>query len=76
VPAEELPRLGERFWRSGRTARESGTGLGVSIAKSLMERHGGRLAMSSTADRGLQVRLLIPLETVTDELEAQGSVRR
>jgi signal transduction histidine kinase len=72
VPAEELPHLAERFWRSGRTAGESGSGLGMSIAKALLERHGGALEMESTRDRGLRVRLLVP-ETTMGDAEASAA---
>jgi len=62
VPAEDLPKVVDRFWRSAGTARETGTGLGMSIAKTLLERHGGRLDIGTTDDRGLRVSLRVPLE--------------
>jgi len=62
VAAEELPKVVDRFWRSAGTARETGTGLGMSIAKTLLERHGGRLDVATTDDRGLRVSLRVPLE--------------
>jgi K+-sensing histidine kinase KdpD len=62
VPAEDLPKVVDRFWRSAGTARETGTGLGMSIAKTLLERHGGRLDVATTPDRGLRVSLRVPLE--------------
>jgi signal transduction histidine kinase len=62
VSVEELPKVVDRFWRSAGTARETGTGLGMSIAKTLLERHGGRLDVAATDDRGLRVSLRVPLE--------------
>ena len=90
VPAEDLPKVVDRFWRSAGTARETGSGLGMSIAKTLLERHGGRLDVAATDDRGLRVCLRVPLEAPTDpvppenanlspddeHLEGQGLVRR
>jgi signal transduction histidine kinase len=61
VPEADLPRVVDRFWRSD-AARSSGTGLGMSIAKTLLERHGGRLEVATTADRGLRVTLHLPGE--------------
>lgn len=44
VEAEDVPRLFERFYRMDRTrGRASGSGLGLSIAREIAERHGGRL---------------------------------
>ncbi len=62
VSAEDLPKVVDRFWRSSGTARETGSGLGMSIAKTLLERHGGRLDVGTTDDRGLRVSLRVPLE--------------
>jgi signal transduction histidine kinase len=64
VAAEELPKVVDRFWRAAGTAREAGTGLGMSIAKTLIERHGGRLDVATTNDRGLRVTLRVPLHAV------------
>jgi signal transduction histidine kinase len=62
VSAEDLPKVVDRFWRSAEAARETGSGLGMSIAKTLLERHGGRLDIGTTDDRGLRVSLRVPLE--------------
>jgi signal transduction histidine kinase len=42
VPPDELPHLFQRYWR-GSTAQYKGTGLGLTIAKGLVEAHGGRI---------------------------------
>ena len=75
VPAEELPKVVDRFWRSAGTARETGTGLGMSIARTLLERHGGRLDVATTEDRGLRVSLRVPLEAPAPGAQGtQGSL--
>jgi signal transduction histidine kinase len=76
VPVEDLPRVVDRFWRSSGTAREAGTGLGMSIAKTLLERHGGRLDVATTPDRGLRVSLRVPQEPTAADADAQGLLRR
>ncbi|MBT0773857.1 HAMP domain-containing histidine kinase [Kineosporia sp. J2-2] len=61
VPADDLDRVADRFWRADGAAQE-GTGLGMSIAKTLMERHQGTLEVMPGAERGLRVRLWLPPE--------------
>jgi signal transduction histidine kinase len=50
IPAEDLPRLFERFWRGDRKA--PGAGLGLSIASGLVRAHGSNLQVESRAGRG------------------------
>lgn len=54
IAAEHLPRLTERFYRVDRArARASGgSGLGLSIVKHGLQRHGGRLEITSVEGRG------------------------
>lgn len=59
VSAEDLPRVADRFWRADGDAQE-GTGLGMSIAKTLMERHDGTLEVQTGDGSGLRVRLWLP----------------
>lgn len=44
------------------TTKESGTGLGMAIARSVVEQHGGRIEIRSQIGRGTQVRVLLPTE--------------
>lgn len=63
IPAAEIPRLGERFYRIDKTrSREmGGTGLGLSIVKHLMSAHGGRMTIASAVGKGTTVSLYFPL---------------
>jgi two-component system phosphate regulon sensor histidine kinase PhoR len=62
IAAEHLPRLTERFYRVDRSrSRESGgTGLGLAIVKHVMQRHGGRLQISSELGQGSCFKLVFP----------------
>lgn len=57
IPPDELGRVFDRFWRSDRTRSSSGSqgasfGLGLSIAKSIAEEHGGKISVASDAASG------------------------
>jgi two-component system phosphate regulon sensor histidine kinase PhoR len=62
VPAQDLPRLSERFFRvdKARSRELGGTGLGLAIVKHIMQAHGGALAISSTIGHGTTVRVFMP----------------
>jgi two-component system phosphate regulon sensor histidine kinase PhoR len=54
IAAEHLPRLTERFYRvdRARARAKGGSGLGLSIVKHALQRHGGRLEVASEEGRG------------------------
>ena len=62
IAPEHLPRLTERFYRvdSGRSRAIGGTGLGLSLVKHIVERHRGRLDISSEVGRGTTITVLLP----------------
>jgi two-component system OmpR family sensor kinase len=62
IPAEEVPLIFDRFYkaRSGRRAGSNGSGLGLSIVKAIVERHGGRVWASSLVGRGTTIGLEFP----------------
>lgn len=60
IAAEDLPFVTVPFFR-GRHAH-GGHGLGLAIARAIVERRGGQLSLSSTPGRGTVVRVLLPLQ--------------
>ncbi len=63
IPAEQIPRLTERFYRvdSARSRSLGGTGLGLAIVKHVVERHRGRLEIESSEGVGTTLRVRLPL---------------
>ena len=64
ISPEEQPLLFERFFRSSRATENAipGTGLGLTITKAIVERHGGRITLESREDAGTAVHVEIPTE--------------
>ncbi|AGP30135.1 sensor histidine kinase [Corynebacterium terpenotabidum] len=62
IPAEDLPHLFERFYRAdvSRARSSGGSGLGLSIVKSLVEAHGGTITVESAPGEGTTFHLCLP----------------
>jgi signal transduction histidine kinase len=61
IPAEDLPHIFERYYR-GHEARGTGFGLGLAIACSIVESHGGRIRVESMVGKGSTFTVTLPLE--------------
>ena len=60
IPADEVPRLKERFYRASTAGDAQGTGLGLAITEEIVERHGGRLEVESRVGAGSTFRIRLP----------------
>jgi len=60
IPAEDLPRIFDRFFRGQQAAQISGSGIGLAVAAELVKAHGGRLAAASEVGQGTQLTLSLP----------------
>jgi two-component system sensor histidine kinase GlrK len=58
IPAEELPRVFERYWKT--RGPRGGTGLGLAIVKSIVEAHGGRVGAESQVGWGSRFTVRLP----------------
>jgi signal transduction histidine kinase len=67
IPARELPRIFERFYQveTHLTRRYGGMGLGLSVAKAMIELHGGRIWAESQG-RGSKFTFLLPVNLGVD----------
>lgn len=61
----DLPRIGQRFYRTdkARARADGGAGLGLAIASAIIEAHGGRLWLESRKDHGTTVNFTLPAAT-------------
>lgn len=60
LSAEELERIGDRFWRSSRHQNISGSGLGLSITRALLTAGGASITYERNEPRGLRVVITVP----------------
>ncbi|MCC5808531.1 MAG: PAS domain-containing protein [Opitutales bacterium] len=62
IPAADLARVFERFYRveKGRSRESGGTGLGLAIVKHIVQLHGGRVDVASTPGKGTHFRCYFP----------------
>jgi two-component system sensor histidine kinase BaeS len=60
IPADELPRIFDRFWRGRQASAVSGSGIGLAIAAELAQAHGGQLTATSQPGQGTQLTLTLP----------------
>ncbi len=64
IAADQIPHLTRRFYRTdpGRSRASGGTGLGLAIVKHIVERHRGRLDITSEVGKGTRAVVRIPRE--------------
>ena len=63
IARKDLSRVFERFYRGGNVT-VSGSGLGLPIAKRIVESHGGRIEVRSTVGTGTEVDVTLPISRV------------
>jgi two-component system, OmpR family, sensor kinase len=59
VPADDLPRLFDRFYRANAPARRPGSGLGLAIVAEIAAAHGGTARASQNQPRGLSIAITV-----------------
>jgi len=73
IPEEDMPYIFDRFYRgdASRGTKKGGSGLGLSIVKSIMIAHGGSVEAESEVGKGTTVRLFLPLQNDVGEHPAK-----
>ena len=62
IPASDLQRIFERFYKTDPARSDKGTGLGLAIARHLVEAHGGQIWAESTPGKGSSFFFSIPIQ--------------
>ena len=60
IPAEDLPHVFERFYRSSTARSTPGSGLGLAIVRQAADRHGGRVSAGTAPGGGALLTLALP----------------
>jgi two-component system phosphate regulon sensor histidine kinase PhoR len=63
IPADDVPRIFERFYKADRARSGGGTGLGLAIAKHIVQGHGGRIWAESVEGEGSTFFFTLPVAT-------------
>jgi two-component system, OmpR family, sensor histidine kinase KdpD len=77
IPAGDLERIFEKFYRVHQPENVTGTGLGLSISKGIVEAHGGRIWAENRQGGGALIKLILPVENRIDEMKEmheQGAI--
>jgi two-component system sensor histidine kinase KdpD len=74
IPAEDLELVFDKFYRLKRSNQIGGTGLGLTICKSIIEAHGGKIWAVNNSNGGAVFSFVLPLgyETRKTAVEANG----
>jgi PAS domain S-box-containing protein len=68
IPAEHIPHVFDRFWKV-RNANRHGAGLGLAIARGIVEAHDGRISVESREGEGSTFSFTLPLRSGLEEIE-------
>ena len=77
IAPDHLPHVFDRFWRADkvRSRAVGGAGLGLSIAKSIVERHGGEIAVHSVVGQGSEFTVRLPGFAAAGDSHAREGAR-
>lgn len=69
IPAQDIDRVKEKFYKANKTVR--GSGIGLAVADEIIKQHGGLLFIESTEGVGTTATVVLPLFECEDENESE-----
>lgn len=60
IPAQDMERIFDKFYRAEKPRQVSGTGLGLAICRGIVEAHGGKIRAENNKDKGAVISFTIP----------------
>jgi signal transduction histidine kinase len=73
IPPEDLPRIFERFYQVNKSRAGRGVGLGLAIAKEIIEAHGGSISVESVVGLGTKFTVSLPASRPTNHAQQRRS---
>jgi two-component system sensor histidine kinase BaeS len=62
IPPQHLPHVFDRFYKADQSRSQAGSGLGLSIVKAIIDRHGGTVSVRSEQGAGTVFTILLPAQ--------------
>jgi signal transduction histidine kinase len=76
IPADKLPYIFDKFYQIGEQARSQGAGLGLAIAREVVDAHGGTIEATSEPGVGTTFRVTLPTERAASLSDARAARTR
>jgi signal transduction histidine kinase len=69
IPEDKLSQIFERFKQVDNllSRRHEGSGIGLSIVKSLVEMHGGKISVKSKYEEGTEFTVILPVKVISND---------
>ncbi|MBN9673991.1 sensor histidine kinase [Roseibium aggregatum] len=76
IPAEEVPKIFNRYFRASTSSGIAGTGIGLNMTKMILEKHGGKVHVESEVGQGTAVTVSLPvLSRAARRKKGQGKLK-
>ena len=75
IPRAELPYIFEKYYQAGQHAGKVGAGLGLAIAREIVDAHGGLISVDSEPGVGTTFRIELPIVSISNAIDAAARFR-